>query len=401
MLNKVRALHTNENVLLAVDTLLRSKSAFLTTFLMTYMIRISIDNSPIEYIVFRLASYAAVIILIGALMHLVKKSPLLAWRLGMLFSVVQIIVIMTCSHMTDLFPYILAVITGFEVTLYGRPFMFFSITEVRNEHRLRFNTLRQVLSEIAKIITPIATAFAITSTGYIETAIVILVISVVQLLLSVLFRPSREINLRPHTFRAVISKITHHRSLRRLMYLQFFRGALVSGSAFLVIPTLLLYNHSESDFDLGLYASIAGIISIIAVLAFHKIYKRKRIVRDFLMVVTTASILVPFSLVLTDSLAATIALYIFVIAIFEGFFNVFLVTTMHNVLKYHLGEGAYTVEVEAVSEVFLCTGRVVAFTTLLTLINFTGTTWLPLFAVANALFIIPIIFLSYIKGSRV
>ena len=401
MLGKLKALRTNENILIAVDALLYSKSAFLSTFLMTYMIRLSLSNSSSGYIVYKLATYAVMIVLAAALIHFIKKYPLAAWRLGILFSIAQIAVIVLFHSYTDIFPYILAFVTGLESILYYRPYIFFCITEVRNDRRLHFQSVKQVVNEVVKIVTPIIIGFLITDNGYLHTAIFILVICLVQLFLSILFRPSREISLPEHHVRTVLHQIAKHRSIRRLFLLQLFRGALISGSAFLIVPTILVYNQTGSDLDLGLYASVGALIAIALILLFRQFARYKAFVRSFLVFMIPLVILVPLFLILAPSATAVVILFIFSAAVFEGFFNVLLTTRILSSLKKHLGENAFTLEIESVGETFLCIGRVISLAALLATISISGTLYLPHFMLASAILIVPIIILVYSRrGDR-
>lgn len=397
MLNRLKLLRTNENVLLAIDALLHSKSAFLSTFLMTYMIRVSLTDSPSEYIVFRMLSYAMMAFLSIVLFYFIKKHLLLSWRLGMLFSILQVVIIVTLSGEAEIFPYILAVITGIESTLYWRPNMFFVINEVSNERRLRFQSIRQIATEVAKIAMPLALGLLITDSGYISAAYVILAISVVQFLLSILFRPASAAHISMHKTRTVFRKIVGHRGLRRVLYLQFFRGALVSGSAFLIIPKLLVYDFTNSDLTLGFYTSVAAIITIFIVVVFRKIAHSRRHIRAFLAVIGVLGLVVTTALVVLPNSVTAIILFIFAAACIEGFFNMYVNSRIQHKLKKYLPDNSYVIEIESASEVYLCAGRVLSLGVLLLVINTAGNVALPLFAAINILLIFPTIFLTQPK----
>jgi hypothetical protein len=394
MIGRLRAFRTNENVLLAIDTLVHSKSAFLSIFLMTYMIRASAEQTPTEFIVYRLLSFALMAILSVALLGFLKRYTLMAWRAGMLFAIIQVLVIMFFDVGSDWFPIVLAGITGLESILYWRPSMFFVVTEVRNDRRLRFQSLRLIFTQIAKILMPVVMGLMITDSGYEQAAIVILAISVMQFLLSILFRPSRDLPVSRHKLRTVFSKIANNSLLRRIMYVQFLRGALVSGSGFLIIPPLLVYQNTGSDLDLGVYASLAAVMAIAMTLIYRELKRRKIGSRLFLSIVAPGTIILPLVLWLAPSAIVAIILYVFTVACFEGFLNMFLTMKIQNWLKKRMGDYAYTLEVEAVSEVFLCTGRVISLTLLLVVLMAGGMDSLVLYAIISSMMIVPIVFLS-------
>jgi hypothetical protein len=63
MLQKLRRLRTNENVLIAVDVLLHSKSAFMSVFLMAFLMRSSLSSSPEGFLTYNIARYAFIALL--------------------------------------------------------------------------------------------------------------------------------------------------------------------------------------------------------------------------------------------------------------------------------------------------------------------------------------------------
>jgi len=397
MFNKLKGLRTNENVLLAVDVLLHSKSAFLTTFLMTFMIRTSIDNSPVEFVSYRLLGYVGMAILAIVLIRFIKKHALAAWRLGMLFSILRVIIIISLHTQTDIFPYVLALVAAVESTLYWRPGMFFMISEVRNDRRLRFQSIRQIWISAIRVVMPFFLGLTITEAGYIAASFFILGISVVQFLLSMLFRPSRDINFPMHRADVTFRKIINSQPLRRVLYLQFFRGLIVSGSAFLIIPPLLVYQYTGSDFDLGLFASVAALIAIITIIVFQRLSRLKHASRAFLWVLAPLTIIFAIAFVVSPSYFTAIMLYVYVVAIIESFFDMFVIGRVQRSLKKQLGSNSFVLEIESVSEVFLCAGRIVSLAALLLVISASGLTYLPLFALVNAALIIPVVVLSKSK----
>ena len=366
----------------------------MSTFLMTYMIRTSLENEPTDFVIYKIFTFVLMAIFAIVLIGFLKRYTLFAWRLGMVFAVVQVLVIMFMDTQSLWFPYLLAAITGIEETLYHRPNTFFLVTEVRNDRRLRFQSIRQIFIEVAKIIMPVTLGLLITDRGFSQAAVFILVISVVQVLLSFLFRPSRELHERKHHLRVILKKITSSSLLRRVMYVQFLRGVLVSGSAFLIIPTLMVYDYTGSDLDLGIIASVAAVVAIVMIVIYQQLKRRKIGSRLFLGIVAPLTIILPLILAIWPSAWAAILLYGFTVACFEGFLNMFLMLKIQNWLKKRVGDNAYTLEVEAVSEVFLCTGRVVSLVALLYIYMASGTAHLAWFAVACAILVVPIVLLS-------
>lgn len=391
MLKTLKSLRTNENILIAVDALLHSKSLFLSTFLMTYMIRISVTDSPDSFVIFKLVSYILMGVSTIFLLHFIRRHPLAAWRIGTFSAILQIIAVITLHSYTDIFPFILALINGVEATLYWRPNIFFSITEVRNDRRLRFESLKRIISAVIKVISPLVLALFITNAGYIQTSFVIIVISLVQFFITILFRPTHEVATRPHQLRAIWHQFIRHKTLRRrVLLLQFLRGFLISGSAYMLIPIILVYNNSGSDLDLGLYTSAGILLSIAIILIYKQISHSLHRVRLLTSLVMPPAVIIPLALIFHPSLLLVIAFYIFTVAVIEDFANVITSVRTMNTIKKHLDGDSYLLEVESIGEVALCAGRSISLVAFLVLITLTGSAYLPHFAAICSLAVIPL-----------
>ena len=174
MLQKLRKLRTNENVLIAVDVLLHSKAAFMNVFLMAFMIRSSLKDSPVSFLVYCIVRYALIGIFSILLLRLTRKHTLAAWRTSMVFSVFQIVSVMVLNSRAAYFPFIMAVFAACESVLYWRPKMYYDTTEVPDDRRLRFKSMGQILIEFAKISVPIVLGIIISNSSYQHTAFFVL-----------------------------------------------------------------------------------------------------------------------------------------------------------------------------------------------------------------------------------
>ena len=121
MLQKLRKMRTNENVLIAVDILLHSKSAFMNVFLMAFMIRASLKDSPASFLIYCIVRYALMGIFSIVLLRLTRRHTLLAWRTSMIFSIFQIIGVIFLNSASPYFPFVIAVFSALESVLYWRP----------------------------------------------------------------------------------------------------------------------------------------------------------------------------------------------------------------------------------------------------------------------------------------
>ena len=397
MLQKLRALRTNENVLIAVDVLLHSKSAFMNIFLMAFMIRASLKDSPSSFIIYCIVRYALMGILSIVLLNLTRKHTLTAWRLSMVFSIFQITGIILLDSSSPYFPFIIAVFSAFESVLYWRPKMYFDTTEVSDDRRLRFKSIGQIWIEIAKIAMPVVLGVAISSSSYTQTANIILVVSVFQLLLSLLFRPTkRQQSSEKHSLMDVAHFMLRHESMHKIIYLSLLRGIVISGSAFIMISQINVYRNTGSDLDLGIFTALASFIAIVVISLYRRADHKKHIQKTIIFSLLPPVILLPLIAVLIpNNPLIAIVFYVYTQAIVSSFLDSTLtVTRLQDILSRHLHDDSYRVEIESFVEVFLSIGRVVVLSILLALINFGFNDLLLPFALLSSFAIFPIVYLT-------
>ena len=373
MLKKLRAMRTNENVLIAVDVLLCSKSSFMNVFLMAFMISISVSSSPVNFIVYNIVRYALMGLFSIALIPVFRKHPLVTWRISMFFSVVEILCVILIDSSLPFFPYILAFCSACESSLYWRPKTFFDITEIPDERRLKFKSTIAIYTQIMKIIMPAVLGFVIGATGYTRAGFIILGISLTQLLLSFCFYPSNANKEKGklHKPSEVYGLITRHKTLREVMALQFIRGTITCSSACLVISQINMYASFSSSVDLGIFTSLSAVVAIICALIYRRIHNRT-LQQGFLAMFIPAVIALPILLIIyPHNQILSIVFYIIMFSIVDSLYDGAATgTRIQGILSTHLtGEKKdYLTEVECYSEMMLTLGRVIGLSVLLCIV---------------------------------
>jgi len=397
MLQKLRALRTNENVLIAVDVLLHSKSAFMSVFLMAFMIRTSLQDSPSSFLVYSIVRYSLMGILSIVLLNLTRKHTLIAWRMSMFFSVFQIVCVILLDSTAAYFPFVIAVFSAFESVLYWRPKMYFDTTEVSDERRLRFKAVGQTWIELAKIAMPIILGVIIVNSSYVHTANIILVISIFQLLLSILFRPSvPHRHAEKHSLMDVAQFMLKHDSMHKIIYLSLLRGIIVSSAGYLFVSQINVYRSANSDLDLGIYTALASFVSIVVLWIYRRIDHHKYLQKTMLFSLLPPAILLPLvAILIPNNPTIAIVFYVYVQSIIESFYNSTLtITRLQDILSRHVKDETYHVEIESFAEVFLSIGRVVTISIVLALINLGFDNLLLPFAFLSSFAIFPVIYLT-------
>ncbi len=399
MLQKLRKLRTNENVLIAVDVLLHSKAAFMNVFLMAFMIRSSLKDSPVSFLVYCIVRYALMGIFSILLLRLTRKHTLAAWRTSMVFSVFQIVSVMVLDSRAAYFPFIMAVFAACESVLYWRPKMYYDTTEVPDDRRLRFKSMGQILIEFAKISVPIVLGIIISNSSYQHTANIVLVISLFQLLLSILFRPTKRqprVKTRDHSLLDVMNYMLKHESMRKAVYLSLLRGTLISSAAYLMIAQINVYRSTNSDLDLGIYTALASLVAIVILWIYRHLEHKKEAQKTVLFSLTPPVILLPIAaIVLPGNPVIAIALYVYTQAVVESFLNSTLsLVRMQDIMSRHLKDESYEIEIDSIIGVFLSIGRVVTISVALALVMMGLDYLLMPFALITSFAIFPILYLA-------
>ena len=373
----------------------------MSVFLMAFMMKASLSESPRDFIVYCLVRYALMGIFAVALIPLFKKHPLWAWRSSMAFSILQITTIILFSSWPG-FIYVTALFSALESILYWRPKIIFDTLEVSDQNRVNFKSTGQILIEAAKIIMPIVLGFAIQGSGYQNAAIFILVISILQLILSLFFRPRQHRHSEKRNIFRSVQNLFEHESLQRLIWLQLLRGLLTASAAYVVVATIALNLSAADDIQRGFITALGSIFAIIALVIYRKFAHNRRAQKVMLVSLAPAVILVPLVAFFfpNDSLIGII-FYIFTAAVVASLLDSTIgVVRIQDILSRHAKNDDDRVVIEAIGESFLSIGRAISLGILLLVVCFADYRYELLFTFMTAFLVLPLIAIAIPSGSK-
>lgn len=401
LFHKIKKLRTNENILIAVDVLYNSKSSFMGIFLMSFMITVSLKNSPVSFLNYELSHYAFNGILCVILADILRAHPLNSWRTSMFFSIAQILAVILINPNFPFFPLLMGFLVALEAQLYWRPKDFLEIKEVSNSRRERFYTTRQVLVEITKIVMPVILGIVISDAGYERAGIIILIISSVQLLLSILLRPTRPVKIQSRSLKESLRYAVAHKDLRRTLWLQTLRGFAMTGCAYDIVAQLNIYRSMGSNVELGSIQSIASVTTICLLLIYRHFKKKSPAKSNFMIYgFLPAAVLLPLSAwLLPGNFVVAIALFIYTNSVIHSLYSSNIFAIFHqNELKKSIHDDAYRIEIQILGELWLTFGRVLSLIPLLAIICFGHEDWAPLLTAIQAI-AIPIAIATIYKSA--
>jgi hypothetical protein len=382
----INKLKTNDNILIAIGSITHARSPFLDVFLMTFMMRLSLENSPTDYIVYKILSFFLMGVLACCLVRIIHKHPLASYRLGMVAACLQIVVIATLHQYPDIYPFVLALFTGVKATLFWRPHTYFCCTEVPNSRRLRFESLGLIWGSILKISLPVVLGLIIVETNFVNSAIIVLIISFVQLFISLLFRPTCVVKTSTRPLLKVWKKYVGKGVFKRLAILQL-RGLVGTGSAYSIVPIFLIYNILGSDFELGLWTSIGAVVAI-GLTMFFGIVKKRRLALIVFALLMVAS---PLLLMMRLDLALIIGFYIVSVAVAGKLLDLVASVSASNIL-YDVDD-ADKIEMDVFNEITLNFYRVLGLGGLLVAVSLPSASQylILIVAIASALLAMPLV----------
>ncbi len=368
MRNTLAKMRHNERVLIAVDVLLQSKSSFMSVFLMAFMMKVSLNDSPRDFIVYCIVRYALMGIFSALLINLFKRRPLFAWRFSMVFSVLEMLMVIFFSKWPG-FIYMVSLFSGLESTLYWRPKIIFDTREISDDERVRFKSTGQIFTECVKIVMPIVIGLIVDSSSYERAGIFILIISTVQLLISFLFHPQK-ISIdhkKPRSIAKSIAVLQEHKSLQNLIFVQILRGLLTASAAYVVVATLSLNRSVDNNTMRGIATAVASFAAIIILSIYRKMTKKFVAQRTMLAAFAPAVILMPLLVYFfPDDPILGVVFYVFMQSVLASLLDSTVgVVRLQDILSRHLGNEEDRIVIEVIGEVFLSVGRIISLGILL------------------------------------
>ena len=268
--NKVEA-----NAIIVINALRNVIELFLGPFLTAYFIQAS-QESLVSLSMYKIFSYIILLffsILVSSFIE--RRFRIGMFRIGVILNFFYILTIIILKEKIVDYLWLIAILNGVSATSYWMPYNLFNVTKIANGDRTKFNIKSRIVSYAIGIIGPIFLGSLITVTNYIFSAIVILIISFVQILFTFLLKP--DLYDKDDDFNPIkaYKKFKTNKQTLRSFNSQFLVGMTVNNSALELLLVVLVYSTFKSDFNLGVLSSISTILSIITMKLYEKIYSKR------------------------------------------------------------------------------------------------------------------------------
>lgn len=354
---------TEENIIIAINAIKKVMILFLGPFLTAYFIKKS-QESIIDLSIYYIFSY----ILLGVGSFIVasiikNKFRVGMFRVGVIFNFIYIMAIIILKEKIVDYLWLISILYGVSSSIYWFSYNLFVINKIDNERRTEYTVKSKIISSIIGVLCPIVLGSIITVTNYELTAIIILIISIVQIILSFMLSPDNKTNLSKFNARQTFDKLKSNKQIRRTSIVEFFIGMNVSDGALEILMTILILDSFKTDMNLGIITSITTVLSMICVHLYGKIYKK----RDDKSLVIASSILpvIAVFILLIWRNNITIIIYNICYVIFTSLLALTREIRLFNISDSYIIDKNNQCEFFALREGILNMGRVIGYTMLL------------------------------------
>lgn len=355
---KMKEYQKESNIIIAINTLRKIIEIFSGPFLTTYFIKTS-SESMLDISIYNMFSYIILAItsfMVGYIMK--NKLKMAMFRIGVITNFIYILLIIILKEKVVQYLGVLAVLYGLSSSLYFMPFNLFLGNKIKNEDRTGYEVKKEVISSVINIVIPIILGSIITVTNYILTAVIILIISFMQIIFSFILKPLEEPGGK-FNMREMLETVKKNKDIKRMMLVEYLTGLSVNNSALATLATILIYNAFTTDFNLGMVTSISYILQLIVLYVYGKRYRKKS---DKHIIIGTCFIpFITLMMFLMYPNNVTIVIYNLCYTIFVSLLGTIRTIRLYNISNSGMIDRTNQEEFWSVREVCLNLGRTTGY----------------------------------------
>ena len=285
-----------------------------------------------------------------------------AFRAGVIINFIYILTIIILKERIIQHLWLLAILYGLFSGLYFMPFNLILGNKIKNEDRTGYEVKKEMISSIINIVIPIVLGSIITVTNYILTAVIILILSLIQIILSFVLKPLEESGEK-FNMKGMIQVVKKNKDIKRMMLAEYLTGISVNNSALATIATILIYNAFQTDLNLGIITSISYILQLIVIYLYGKRYKEKS---DKNIIILLSIIpMITLGMFLLYPNAVTVIIYNLYFTIFVNLIGIIRSVRLYNISNSGEINRSNQEEFWSIREVCLNLGRTTGFVILL------------------------------------
>lgn len=265
----------NYKILFSLRLLKSILNNFLDVFLVLYFL--SVSNSNILPLgIYKLVAVVAVwLVIFLTRNHCKSQGRIKFMRIGIILYFIYFLSIIILKERVVDYIYLIGLLYGLEEGFYYSVYNMVESDGIENKDRAKYNESYAATKNVISIIFPIIFGGLIQESGFINATIFALLIVVVEIILSNLFKDnnipeSNKTNLKE--FRKLLES---HKEYKKILLTKVFSGLTYSEGALSYVVTIYIIKVFSESISLGIFTSIFSIISVIIGILFVKVIKPK------------------------------------------------------------------------------------------------------------------------------
>lgn len=358
-------LSLNSWLLIAIHTIHSIIDLFISTFLVAYFLNIT-DNNIVPASLFYMFTYAISMIgfpLIGPLIKTDKKKYI--YNLSFVVNALLLLFIIHFKENVINYIWLLGLTSGLEKTFFWFP-QNVMVSQLAGENQIiKFNGYKSGLAGLVKIIMPIFFGWLITIDSFINTAVFVLFLAILEFILSNFISAPKN-NDNKFNLKKLVLLAIRKTKIKLSLYVEILRG-FASDILDILIVLYIVYLF-KTNLNLGIFTSIFAICTVLANIFFGKNCKFKQ----FTPLIWTCSILTFLSIIyfVFDTTKLSFIVYNLIFASAWQIIRTVIDINMYKVSQDKLVSVHYRDEYMALREFVLCFARILGYGFLIIIASF-------------------------------
>ena len=351
------------NIIIAINNMRKIMDMFLGPFLTAYFIKTSKDSVN-SISIYYICSYLILAIITYFVATIIKnKFRIGMFRIGVILNFIYILTIIILNKNMVNHLALISFLYGLSAAVYWFPYNLFVINKVDNNDRTNFTVKLQIISSITGIICPLILGSLISVINYQLTAIVILIISLIQIILSFMLSKDEKSYYPKFDIIKTMKQIKNNKQIKRMSMVEFLIGLSSSSGALEILKTIIIFNSFKTNFNLGVITSITTVISMIFIKLYGIIYK-KRNDKNVILISSIIPMLAVYILFLSRN-TCTIVIYNVCYVVFTSILSLTREIRLYNIADSFIIDKDNQCEYFVFREFILNLGRITGFIMLL------------------------------------
>lgn len=356
----------NAILLITSDLIYTITALFSETFLVAYLLKITNDNITQVSLYYMLINFIHAIgsIFIGKFIKDEKYDKTKILSLGIIIRAIFILFIVLLGDKLSNMFIIVAIFCGISETLYWSTHEMIFVGITNNSNRKSYMATKKIASTIVHIVAPIILGSTIELYSFTKIAIYVLVLSIIQIFLSLQIKVDSKANIKTTQF-SITNYINTIKSKKDLKVHKYYKSNLLYGiveDPMKTLVTIITIMTFKTSLNLGILTTIFSIFQI-AVMYLYKKFYNKNNTKYILLAVSSLIFIGAMGLVI-DIGKMTLIIYNFACTIGLCIFDAIYNTEKGNLIK-ECNIEEYDVEHVMLNSILTSLSRFIGFSLIL------------------------------------